>query len=270
MEVRTLKTLRTRDLSAVPLLATLVALLLTLVSPSTAMAVEKTLCTGFSGCLAQGRGSDGYRRVYQRSHWGQYAGHNCTNYVAYRLIKNGALKPVSGAMGNAANWGRVLARYTNRTPAVGAIAWWDSSTPMGQSGHVAYVEGVRANGAVIVSEDHWRGSFYWKKYTKWDRYPTGFIHYYQREQKERPTVKITTPGDARLRVNVNPNLRGEESWKVRILKRTQGAFVRVRTVRTTGRWEIIDVNVPRGRYKVRVPAQKGHPGSTSRVVFVAR
>lgn len=265
-----MRTVRKDVLSAGLLLATVMALLLTLVSSTTAMAVEKTLCTGFSGCMGEGRGNDGYRRVYQRSHWGQYAGHNCTNYVAYRLIKNGAPKPVAGAMGNAANWGRVLARYTNRTPAVGAIAWWDSSTKLGQSGHVAYVEGVRANGAVIVSEDHWRGSFHWKQYTKWDRYPTGFIHYYQRQQKERPTVKVTTPNDAKLRINVNPNLRGEESWKVRVLKKTRGRFVRASTVWTAGRWEIIDVNVPSGHYKVRVPAQRGHPASTSRVVFVAR
>lgn len=141
------------------------------------MAAERTLCSGFSGCASKGKGSAGYDKVYTRSHWGQLAGHNCTNYVAYRMGLNDAAKPVSGPMGDAKNWGHLLAKYRNTTPAVGAIAWWDESAGKGSDGHVAYVEQVLANGTVVVSEDNWRGDFHWKEYSKGDRYPTGFIHY---------------------------------------------------------------------------------------------
>ncbi|RKT77661.1 CHAP domain-containing protein [Terracoccus luteus] len=134
------------------------------------------LCTGFSGCNAAGRGNAGYESVYRQSFWSQYSGHNCTNYVAYRLIRNGmsATRP-AGAKGYARDWGVNMASQTNDTPAVGSVAWWDTS--FSSSGHVAYVEQVISNDQVIISEDNWGGDFRWRTVSRdGGRWPQGFIH----------------------------------------------------------------------------------------------
>src|ERR671912_95046 len=58
-------------------------------------------------------------------YWRMYSGHNCTNYVAYRLIENGMpnVRPWDGS-GNATNWGVAMSRITDSTPTVGSVAWW--------------------------------------------------------------------------------------------------------------------------------------------------
>lgn len=134
------------------------------------------LCTSFSPCKAAGYGNDGYDGVYRSSFWSQYSGHNCTNYVAYRMIRNGMSSTRPAAIsGNALNWGVALASKTNGTPAVGSVAWWDSS--FSASGHVAYVERVVSSSEIYVSEDNWGGDFRWRKITRTGgRWPQGFIH----------------------------------------------------------------------------------------------
>ena len=109
-----------------------------------------------------------------------YTGHNCTNYVAYRLIQNGmpSTRPWEGN-GNASNWGVAMASLTDQTPRVGAVAWYQPHvTPAGGSGHVAYVEQVISDTEIIVSEDYWGGNFYWRRITKTGGgWPSGFIHF---------------------------------------------------------------------------------------------
>lgn len=134
------------------------------------------LCTSFSPCKAAGYGNDGYDAVYRSSFWSQYGGHNCTNYVAYRMIRNGMSSTRPAAIrGNALNWGVALASQTNDSPTVGSVAWWDSS--FSSSGHVAYVERVVSSSEIYVSEDNWGGDFRWRKITRsGGRWPQGFIH----------------------------------------------------------------------------------------------
>ena len=86
--------------------------------------------------------------------WGQATNPrgNCTNYAAYRLIKNGAPDPGFNGSGGAVNWRNVVRskfgrNRANGTPAVGAIAWW-------AYGHVAYVEKI-VGGAVYLSDSSW-------------------------------------------------------------------------------------------------------------------
>ncbi len=86
--------------------------------------------------------------------WGQATNSrgNCTNYVAYRLIQNGAPDPGFRGSGGAKNWRQVVidklgAKRADGKPAVGAIAWFDF-------GHVAYVEKV-VDGAVYLSDSSW-------------------------------------------------------------------------------------------------------------------
>ncbi len=137
-----------------------------------------TLCSGYGGCAAEGRGSAGYAGNNNRMYWQMYSGHNCTNYVAYRMVRKGMpnRRPWSG-YGNAAYWGSYLKGRTNRTPRVGAVAWWRANTfRSGSSGHVAYVEKVLSPDKIVVSQDSWGGTFSWAIITKSTGWPSGFIH----------------------------------------------------------------------------------------------
>jgi surface antigen len=134
------------------------------------------LCTGYDGCAAAGYSHSGYKENASKSWWNQYAGHNCTNYVAYRLVRNGmsSTKP-SSLSGNASNWGPSFTTQTNSSPAVGSIAWWDTS--YSSTGHIAYVEKVISASDILVSEDNWGGDFRWRRITlNGGRWPKGFIH----------------------------------------------------------------------------------------------
>ncbi|MGN6753333.1 MAG: CHAP domain-containing protein, partial [Intrasporangium sp.] len=144
------------------------------------------LCTGYDGCVTTGYPEAGYKAVSSTSYWSQYVGHNCTNYVAYRMTKNGmpAARPAS-LTGNASNWGPSFPMETNENPAVGSIAWWDTS--FSASGHVAYVEKVVSSTEIIISEDNWAGDFRWRRITLGGGlWPKGFIHL----KDQGPTVAV--------------------------------------------------------------------------------
>ena len=87
------------------------------------------------------------------------AGHNCTNYVAWKLISNGVDRPNIG-LGDAGQWAESAIANgigVDRVPAVGAVAQWDAyASSVGMYGHVAYVEKVNSDGTILVSEDAWR------------------------------------------------------------------------------------------------------------------
>ncbi len=136
-------------------------------------------CTGFAGCDRLGYGNAGYEKVYKQSFWLMYGGHNCTNYVAYRMSAKGmATIRVPGQDGNATNWGpmaRMHGWQVNSTPSVGSVAWFSASSGLGSSaGHVAYVESIQGN-MITVSEDNWQGDFDWRQYYIKD--VSGFIHF---------------------------------------------------------------------------------------------
>lgn len=175
-------------------LLTGVVVLLLLAVPSTAGRISLTsstyLCSGYQGCAAAGYGNAGYRQASGTMYWRMYAGHNCTNYVAYRLIQSGMpnVRPWQGN-GDASNWGVAMAAITDQTPAVGSVAWYRPHvTPAGSAGHVAYVEQVISDTEIVVSEDYWGGDFYWRRITKTGGgWPSGFIHFNDR------VVAPTTP-----------------------------------------------------------------------------
>ena len=146
------------------------------------------LCTGYDACNAAGYPDSGYKAQAVTSWWRQSTGHNCTNYVAYRLVQNGLpnTKPTS-LSGNASNWGPSFPAQTNTSPAVGSIAWWDTS--FSSTGHVAYVERVLSASDIIISEDNWGGDFRWRRVTlTGGRWPKGFIHL----KDQGPTVATDT------------------------------------------------------------------------------
>ncbi|PKH41343.1 Ig-like domain (group 3) [Nocardioides alpinus] len=181
------------------LLATGVLALLLSVLPSTtsriSLASSTYLCSGYQGCEAAGLGNGGYRQASSTMYWRMYTGHNCTNYVAYRLIQSGMpdVRPWEGS-GNASNWGVAMAGITDQVPTVGSIAWYKPHvTPAGSSGHVAYVEQVISDTEIIVSEDYWGGDFYWRRITKsGGGWPSGFIHF--NDRVVQPTSPPTITG----------------------------------------------------------------------------
>jgi len=161
-------------------LSGLTALALLLVSAGFAPVARSAewivLCTGYASCASAGYSNAGYSTSSSTSYWRQSTGHNCTNYVAYRLVRNGLpnTRPAS-LTGYASNWGPSFPTQTNSSPAVGAVAWWNTS--FSSTGHVAYVEKVISPSEILVSEDNWGGDFRWRRVTlSGGRWPTGFIH----------------------------------------------------------------------------------------------
>ena len=144
------------------------------------LASSTYLCTGYAGCQAAGYTHAGYREAASTMYWRMFAGHNCTNYVAYRLIQNGMpdSRPWEGG-GNASNWGVEMASITDQVPRVGSVAWYPANvSPAGPAGHVAYVEQVISDTEIIVSEDYWGGDFRWRRITTTGSgWPSGFIHF---------------------------------------------------------------------------------------------
>lgn len=155
--------------------ATLVALAAVLgsllVGAPRAEATSTLLCQKFAPCTRAGYPNYGYNANYTKMWWRMFAGHNCTNYVAYRMVSRGmsATRPWSGS-GDARNWGVVFAGQTNQTPMVGSVAWWSTN-------HVAYVEQIIDANTIVVSEDHYGGQFDWRKIVRsGGGWPTGFVH----------------------------------------------------------------------------------------------
>jgi surface antigen len=151
------------------------AALLAPVTPATAAIT--TTCTTYKGCAKEGKGSGGYARANHRMYWQMYSGHNCTNYVAFRMVRRGMpnRRPWSGP-GNATHWGSEMPRRTDKRPAVASVAWWRAgSGPGGSTGHVAFVEKVTRSG-IVVSQDSWGGTFSWARVSRGSGWPDGFIH----------------------------------------------------------------------------------------------
>ncbi|MGH3508876.1 MAG: CHAP domain-containing protein [Nocardioidaceae bacterium] len=154
--------------------------LITTVGVSPASATVTTLCTGYSACSKAGMNASGYAAVRGTMFWRMFAGHNCTNYAAYRMVRSGLpnVRPWTGN-GNATYWGTKMSAITNDMPAVGSVAWWKAGvSPAGSAGHVAYVEQVISADEIIVSQDSWGGDFSWARITSTTRgWPSGFIHF---------------------------------------------------------------------------------------------
>ncbi|MCW2831673.1 MAG: hypothetical protein JWP31_2365, partial [Aeromicrobium sp.] len=75
--------------------------------PAPAHAGSQVLCTGFASCASRSTASAAYAKVYGQSFWNMTAGHNCTNYVAYRLTHHGRLVARPYGTNSARTWGGV-------------------------------------------------------------------------------------------------------------------------------------------------------------------
>jgi surface antigen len=184
-------------------LLAVVALLTTLwAAPAQALTIN-VLCTGFTGCLTIGYTDGGYGGVYLQSFWSMTAGHNCTNYVAYRLSHGRVVARPPGT-NSALTWGPAAVAAgvpVDDVPTVGSVAWWDAGVAgaSATSGHVAYVEAVLP-GVVLVSEDNLNGDFRWRLMTRLDgTWPSGFIHYPESDGSPAGTfTSVTSPAVGEL------------------------------------------------------------------------
>ncbi|HEY3603108.1 MAG TPA: CHAP domain-containing protein [Sporichthyaceae bacterium] len=152
------------------------------------------LCSGYTECRHAGYSDHGYGHARHSSYWDMGTGSNCTNFVAYRLVREGMPNrrphPDHGARAdslNAYRWGVVYAGHTDHRPRTGAVAWWSRSRA-GYYGHVAYVEAVNRDGTLTISEDSATGhGFDWKRISPGGRaWPSGFIHFTLPGQRARP------------------------------------------------------------------------------------
>lgn len=159
--------------------------------PSAVFKRSSYLCMGYEACREAGMGNAGYASNSRTMYWRMYAGHNCTNYAAYRMVKSGMPneRPWSGG-GNATYWGTSMSSITDGTPRVGAVAWWKANTgPAGSSGHVAYVERVVSADEIVISQDSWNGDFSWAVVTRGSgNWPSGFVHF-----NDKPLVNVEVP-----------------------------------------------------------------------------
>ena len=169
---------RRRAVSALAVIAIVLGGFITGALPAQALTWYGTICKGFTACTTAGYSNAGYAAVYTKSFWYMYSGHNCTNYVAYRLQQRGIADFITAGHGNATDWGSQASAkgiaVDKNTPQPGDIAWWDS-TKISPVGHVAYVESVNvAAGTFIVSEDNSSSDFDWRTYRLSE--VSGFIH----------------------------------------------------------------------------------------------
>lgn len=112
---------------------------------------------------------------------------NCVAYAFGRVYELNGTRPLIDH-GNAGEWW-----YINKSnnyydygsePRVGAVACW--------SGHVAVVEDVADDGAITISESHWRGTYfntkvYYNMSSHYGQYFYGYIYTYQVPEVEQET-----------------------------------------------------------------------------------
>lgn len=148
-----------------------------LVSAAPAQAAPEYGCTGFDYHCDQ----SGYAEHAETSFWNMAPGHNCTNYVAYRLIQDG-MPQQTDWLHNGGDWADDARAHTvpvDDVPAVGAVAQWTSGAGgVSAAGHVAYVEQV-GDGWIIVAEDNYSaGPMSTRKIQVGDpEWPSNFIHF---------------------------------------------------------------------------------------------
>ena len=129
-------------------------------------------------CATIGRTDGGYGNVFQQSFWNMAAGHNCTNYVAYRLT-HGRLVARPPGTDSAADvgpggggGGRPGRRRADRRRCrlVGCRRRWS----VGDVGPCRIRRGDRARRRCWSSEDNLRGDFRWRLMTRLDgTWPSG-------------------------------------------------------------------------------------------------
>jgi hypothetical protein len=86
--------------------------------------------------------------------------------------------------------------------------------------------------------------------------------------KQAKVKATTTKAESKIKVNVNPNSR---TWKVKVAKRTDGQWKTLKkTYRTSGNSQKVVIDLPKGKYRVVLPAQGGFASVTSGKVTLSK
>ncbi|WP_322760025.1 CHAP domain-containing protein, partial [Frankia sp. Cr2] len=130
--------------------------------------------------------------------WKQFVGpHNCTNYVAWRLSRNGVPEP-DYLLGNAGAWddnARAGGVRVDKTPAVGSVAQWDPGVDgASSSGHVAYVQEVGTDSIVIAEDNYVSGPLQIKRIDRGAGWHANFIHFGDLTAFPAENVRFTRNG----------------------------------------------------------------------------
>ena len=183
-----------------------------LVAAAPAQAADFTvICNGWAACAKSGHSSYGYQGTYKSSYWSQQSGHNCTNYVAWRLTHNGRVTARVPGTGNASEWATAVANHPgwgatmSTTPWASTSAWWPAGAkPAGAEGQVAYVQTVETIDGktyVTVSEDNKGGAFRWIR-VGGDQLPHGYISFAKASGSIKDEIPaITSPSAKRIDVS---------------------------------------------------------------------
>jgi|GEM_PF-4659505 len=123
----------------------------------------------------------GYAKVAQHSFWNMAQGHNCTNYVAYRMKKAGVTRNFDD-LGNAAQWADVARQHkvaVDKVPVVGAVAQWTSgASGLSWAGHVAVVLSVTPKTITIMEDNYSSGPLRVRVIQRGSaQSPSNFIHF---------------------------------------------------------------------------------------------
>lgn len=86
----------------------------------------------------------------------------------------------------------------------------------------------------------------------------------------RAELTVEVARRSKLKVDAGPDLPAEKNYRLRIDRRSSGGWVTYRRVATDGGSERVTVDVPRGRYRVRLPDQRGYLGVRSARRYVSR
>lgn len=140
-------------------------------------AAVTTICTG-AGFKCD---TTGYGKVAKKSYWTMASGHNCTNYVAYRLIQAGMPKNITW-LHNGGDWAREARKHhvpVDQVPTVGSVAQWNNGAGgLSSSGHVAFVIEVTPTSITVAEDNYSAGPMDIRAITKGDPgWPSNFIHF---------------------------------------------------------------------------------------------
>ncbi|WP_255513608.1 CHAP domain-containing protein [Homoserinibacter sp. GY 40078] len=204
---------------------------------------------------------DNWEPTPGRGWWGTTAGHNCTNYVAWRLTRDGV--PAKSGLGNAKDWDNNLGAsghvYSQSASAnhvvVGAVAQWNE-TSVPPKGHVAYIQEVVANSYIVLWEDGTGGNFRIKK-VLWNSsgWPDNILHFngsepapppgFEEEEEEAPSNEMVL-ADWRLN-NANDSSSADLSYShglpgdVPLMGDWDGDGIDTEGVFRNGRWILTNV-----------------------------
>ena len=170
-----------RHRTARRVLAAAAGIMLVAQQAQVATAEPRTLCQvkGSYSCLTFSGYGERTGTWADTRYPGNNGNHSCSRYVAYRLAKGGMREQAS--WGDASQWIQRAPGHKDKTPTVGAVAYWNqqwTATYWGHNeGHVGVVEKVNTDGSIEVTWDSQReGMVVRKIITRGPDMPTDFIH----------------------------------------------------------------------------------------------